>query len=395
MRKRRIHKPVGPDPSFVKLSSDRRIVLLDQEPLREAAGRAARKKIGEMEKLATLLDEFENSILPAYARWEAETLGPLLEEERQLNARIDRLEHLISRIGMEALFTGRSPFDIFEEAIREEEEWEEPEDRPETEAPESEEARDPDAERNFSEEEREFRSYVRYATGNDPDQFGKREYKKLFKEYREWRQNRESESASAAAKKEDVPARVKELYRVLVRRLHPDTGKSRNDPNSQRLWHDLQDAYAGMDVERLEILLALTDLHESGGAIRSTLYHLRKVAKEMERTVREMKFRFRDAKSSPAWTFWHSSNREKTAEKFRAAVQVRIRDAKKHIATLEEEIDFWKKNSPRRNKKKPVAKGQKSKKTPPPAFGEKAAAPPPKSSRKSTKGSKEQGLFDF
>lgn len=395
MRKRRIHKPVGPDPSFVKLSSDRRIVLLDQEPLREAAGRAARKKIGEMEKLATSLNEFENSILPAYARWEAETLGPLLEEERQLNARIDRLEHLISRIGMEALFTGRNPFDIFEEAIREEEEWEEQQDRPETEAPESEEARDPDAERNFSEEEREFRSYVRYATGNDPDQFGKREYKKLFNEYREWRQNRESESASAAAKKEDVPARVKELYRVLVRRLHPDTGKSRNDPNSQRLWHDLQHAYAGMDVERLEILLALTDLHESGGAIRSTLYHLRKVAKEMERTVREMKSRFRDAKSSPAWTFWHSSNREKTAEKFRAAVQVRIRDAKKHIATLEEEIDFWKKNSPRRNKKKPVAKGPKSKKAPPPAFGEKAAAPPPKSSRKSTKGSKEQGLFDF
>ena len=376
MKKRRKKTPPAPEPRFVKLSSDRRIILLDQEPLRAEAGRAARKKIGEMEKLSSSLEEFEKTILPAYMRWEEETLGPLLAEERQLNAKIDHLEHLLSTASLEALFTGRDPSEIYADIAREQQEWEERQaggepDRSEPELePEPEE--DPDAKREFTDEEREFRSYVRYAIGEDPDYFDKRQYKKLFNEYREWKKRREEDCGSATQKKQDIPARVKELYRVLVRRLHPDTGKSRNDPNNQRLWHDLQDAYAAMDVERLEVLLALTDLHESGSAIRSTLYHLRKVAKEMERTVRDLKNRFREARSSPAWQFWHADNRQKVGAKMRAAVEARIRDAKNHIATLEQQIDFWKQDAGMSKRKAPKPKGRKSK-------GD----------------SSEQGLFDF
>jgi hypothetical protein len=376
MKKRRKKTPPAPEPRFVKLSSDRRIILLDQEPLRAEAGRAARKKIGEMEKLSSSLEEFEKTILPAYTRWEEETLGPLLAEERQLNAKIDHLEHLLSTASLEALFTGRDPSEIYADIAREQQEWEERQaggepDRSEPELePEPEE--DPDAKREFTDEEREFRSYVRYAIGEDPDYFDKRQYKKLFNEYREWKKRREEDCGSATQKKQDIPARVKELYRVLVRRLHPDTGKSRKDPNTQRLWHDLQNAYAAMDVERLEVLLALTDLHESGSAIRSTLYHLRKVAKEMERTVRDLKNRFREARSSPAWQFWHADNRQKVGAKMRAAVEARIRDAKNHIATLEQQIDFWKQDAGMSKRKAPKSKGRKSK-------GE----------------SSEQGLFDF
>ncbi len=376
MKKRRKKTPTAPEPRFVKLSSDRRIILLDQEPLRAEAGRAARKKIGEMEKLSSSLEEFEKTILPAYTRWEEETLGPLLAEERQLNAKIDHLEHLLSTASLEALFTGRDPSEIYADIAREQQEWEERQaggepDRSEPESePEPEE--DPDAKREFTDEEREFRSYVRYAIGEDPDYFDKRQYKKLFNEYREWKKRREEDCGSATQKKQDIPARVKELYRVLVRRLHPDTGKSRKDPNTQRLWHDLQNAYAAMDVERLEVLLALTDLHESGSAIRSTLYHLRKVAKEMERTVRDLKNRFREARSSPAWQFWHADNRQQIGTKMRAAVEARIRDAKNHIATLEQQIDFWKQDAGMSKRKAPKSKGRKSK-------GD----------------SSEQGLFDF
>ena len=376
MNKRRKKTPSVPEPGFVKLSSDRRIILLDQEPLREEAGRAARKKIGEMEKLGSSLEEFEKTILPAYTRWTEETLGPLLAEERQLNAKIDHLEHLLSTASLEALFTGRDPSEIYADIAREQQEWEkrqaggEP-DQSEPE-PEPEPEEDPDAEKDFTDEEREFRSYVRYAIGEDPEYFDKRQYKKLFNEYREWKKRREEDCGSATQKKQDIPARVKELYRVLVRRLHPDTGKSRKDPNTQRFWHDLQNAYAAMDVERLEVLLALTDLHESGSAIRSTLYHLRKVAKEMERTVRDLKNRFREARSSPAWQFWHADNRQKVGAKMRAAVEARVRDAKNHIATLEQQIDLWKQDAGMSKRKAPKSKGRNSK-------GD----------------SSEQGLFDF
>jgi hypothetical protein len=397
MKKKRKKKPVTAEPRFVKLSSERRIILLDQQPLREEAGRAARKKIGEMEKLNTSLSEFEKTIRPAYERWEAETLGPLLAEERQLIAKISHLEHLISRAGLEALFTGRDPQEIYEEVAREQQEWEERQasGEPESPGPEPEEPYDPDAEREFPDEEREFRAYVRYACGDEPDQFSKREYKKLFNEYREWKKKREGEGGSVGRKKEDVPARVKELYRVLVRRLHPDTGKSRNDPNVQRLWHDLQTAYAAQDVERLEVLLAMTDLHESGSAIRSTLFHLRKVAKEMENTVRELKARFREARTSPAWAFWHSDNREKAGAKIRAATEARIREAKNHITILEAEINLWKKDARQPTRREPGSKNHKAKKKSPPIFGESQPNSNSTPPRKQSGASKDQGFFDF
>lgn len=395
MKKRRKPAPAAPETRSVNLSKDRRIILLDQEPLRAEAGRAARKKISEMQKLASSVEEFENTILPAYERWENEMLGPLLMEERQLKAKIAQLEHLIHRATLESLFTGRNAGEIYEEADREMKEWEErqanQDAEPSTPEPE-EEPFDPDGDREFSDEEREFRAYVRFACGDEPDKFSKREYKKLFNEFREWKQKREGEAATVSRKKEDVPARVKELYRVLVRRLHPDTGKARNDPHTERLWHDLQDAYAEMDVERLEVLLALTDLHESGSAIRSTLFHLRKVAKKMESTVRELKSRIREARSSPAWAFWHSENREQTASKFRAAIERRIRVAKNHIATLEAEINYFKKTSPSQ-KEQASQPGVEKTKNEPPVFGN----PVPDSSppRKPKRVSKNQGSFDF
>jgi hypothetical protein len=397
MKKKRKPASSAPEPRFVKPSSDRRIILLDQQPLREEAGREARKKIGEMEKLNTSLSEFEKTIRPAYERWEAETLGPLLAEERHLIAKISHLEHLINRAGLEALFTGRNVRKIYEEVAREQQEWEERQaaGKSEPPRPEPEEPYDPDAEREFSDDEREFRAYVRYACGNEPDRFTKREYKKLFDEYLGWKKKREGEAGSVGRKKEDVPARVKELYRVLVRRLHPDTGKSRNDPNIQRLWHDLQNAYAAQDVERLEVLLAMTDLHESGSAVRSTLFHLRKVAKEMGNAVRELKARFREARTSPAWAFWHSDNREKAGAKIRAATEARIREAKNHITILESEINLWKQDARQPTKRGPGSMNHKAKKASPSTCGDTEPTPNPAPPGKQSGASKDQGFFDF
>jgi hypothetical protein len=102
---------------------DRRIILLDQEPLREEASRAARKTISEIAKLSSSLEEFDKTILPAYSRWESETFGALLEEEAKLYAKIARLESLMQEVAMEAFFTGRHPGDIYDEAERAMEEW--------------------------------------------------------------------------------------------------------------------------------------------------------------------------------------------------------------------------------------------------------------------------------
>ena len=56
-----------------------------------------------------------------------------------------------------------------------------------------------------------------------------------------------------------VDERVRELYRRLVRRLHPDL-RADGSTAVSALWHEVQEAYAASDVARMEILLALSDI---------------------------------------------------------------------------------------------------------------------------------------
>ncbi|MFM8983222.1 MAG: hypothetical protein ACKOLA_10015, partial [Spartobacteria bacterium] len=86
--KRRRKKSGYPEMPRVQYSKDRRIVLLDQQPLREEAGGEAKRFMREVNEHSETLAEFDRTIRPAFERWEAENLGPLLDEERRLNAKI-------------------------------------------------------------------------------------------------------------------------------------------------------------------------------------------------------------------------------------------------------------------------------------------------------------------
>jgi DNA replication initiation complex subunit (GINS family) len=383
----------------VQYSKDRRIVLLDQQPLREEAGGEAKRILREVNEHAEKLAEFDRTILPAFERWEAETLGTLLDEERRLKFKISELEGLLEFADFEALFTGRDPYEIFEEAQREfANDTPRSQDAAHDDAPPPEPEPDfkpePDPDEGFDPEERDFRSYVRFVFGDDPDSLGKRKYQRLFEDYRRWREKMGAGRSASRPDSKDAPARVKEIYRILVRRLHPDTGRDRSNPQTRRLWDDLQDAYASQDLERLEVLLAITDLHENGSAVRSTLYHIRQVARQLRTQLDGLKLRLLQAKKSPAWTLWHAKNRESAEKKLRATVEKRVESAKIQLADLEAEVARWKEEADRK-------KARKRRPKPDPVDSTNSAIKPAekpassKTRKKKSSGADEQDLFDF
>ena len=403
MKRRRPKSHRVPPPLRVSYSKDRRIVLLDQQPLREEAGGEAKRILQEVNEHAEKLAEFDRTILPAFERWESKNLGPILDEERRLNSKISELERLLEFADFESLFTGRDPYEIFQEAQREfagdtpRNRRENPDDDDDFEhdfAEDEPPPRQPDPDEGFDPEERDFRSYVRFVFGDDPDSIGKRKYQRLFEDYRRWRQKM-GVGQSARRDTQDTPGRVKEIYRILVRRLHPDTGRDRSNPQTRRLWDDLQDAYAQQDLERLEVLLAITDLHESGSAARSTLYHIRQVARQLRTQLDGLKLRLLQAKKSPAWSFWHSKNRQSAEKKLREAAEKRVQSAKTQLAQIESEVARWKaeSESKKARKRAPKAKAKPDPTQPAPKTHEKAMAPKPR--KKKSASSESQDLFDF
>jgi hypothetical protein len=95
---------------------------------------------------------------------------------------------------------------------------------------------------------------------------------------------------------------VKALYRILVRRLHPDL---RDDASASvsSLWHEVQEAYAASDVPHLEILLALVDIESDSMGAQTSLGQMRSILAELERAARALEKSLREAEGEDAWNF--------------------------------------------------------------------------------------------
>ena len=99
-----------------------------------------------------------------------------------------------------------------------------------------------------------------------------------------------------------VDARVKTLYRKLVRRLHPDHRNDRETAVSN-LWHEVQEAYAAADVARMEILLALSDIQANVLGDQTTLAQMTSVRSELQRSLRALEKSVAEAEDEEAWNF--------------------------------------------------------------------------------------------
>jgi len=334
-KKSKFHIPAGK----VVLSKDRRLILIDQMPLRRAAEKDALKGLREAAKVRGALDEFERRILPEYTRWEESHLTPLLAEEQAIEAKIYELEDLFEEMIFANEVLGVPGKETYEDFVKTQAQQNEnatgDQDEPRrTEMP------DFPEDEGLSDSEIAFRMFLRFAEGVDPLTLRKSEYKRFFEAFCKSRKFEPSNPRSKP-KGIEIPLRIKELYRTLVRRLHPDTGRLRQEPVFERLWHDLQDAYAAQDIDRMELLLAMTDLQSGQDGMKSTLFHMRRAAAEFLKTAREMKARLNKARKSPAWILWHSPDRVKTAENFLLEVRERIFHTQKVLSDLQARVDAY------------------------------------------------------
>ena len=198
MIKRRKKARSGLDSSESRNLHERSIVLVDQRPLREAAGQEAQELLREVDRLHAALNEFDRIIQPNYDRWESQNLSSLLEEERQLEYKISELQSDIDLAEEEAFFKRADPYKIFKKAEAEREavkaaQQENDTDRSDASAQaEAESQAQYEREAQFSEEEQAFRIYVRLSTELEPDALSEYQYSRLFEEYRAWRKKADS-----------------------------------------------------------------------------------------------------------------------------------------------------------------------------------------------------------
>ncbi len=333
------------------------LIVVDQEPLRRAAAERCDECLADIEKARADLARFEREDRPAFERWMAGKFGQAMTEIRTLEAQYAEKAGLAEAIEMEMIFGGsESHHEAYLVVMKRRERVRqgfapEPEERTgaakASAAEEDEDDDDDDMERFLLAEK--FEEYCAQELGVNPEQLKRREYDALFKEFK---RKMAGPDAGPKARPSAPPprpqpgsavnpdARVKELYRQLVRRLHPDT-RADGDVTVAEVWHEVQAAYAAGNVERLEALLAFADVREKRFGPQTTLAQIRAVFTDLVRTLHAVRRSIAEAREAPAWNFTRTLDRVALERQTRADLTRDLVRRRAELADITRVLENW------------------------------------------------------
>jgi hypothetical protein len=338
----------------------RGLVALDQGPLRREAGAGCSAAMGRLEQLRKAWNRFEREDKPSFVRWRAREFGPLLSELREVEERVREHEALVHEVEMEMRRGFYDPATAYQRVMFRRGNpgvlaYEEPQPRSKRQAGE-------EAKLTEFEQEALFQDWVRKFIGTNPDKLDDTAYTTTFEAFKshmfrnrapepppsqnfrraeEQRRRRVEEQVSDPS----IDPRVKELYRLLVRRLHPDL-RADGSATVSGLWHEVQDAYAATDIAHLEILLALSDIESDRFSDQTSVGQMRAVLAELERAIFALEDSLRQARGENAWNFARIGPGPDLRTEIETELRANLRRRSERLTLLQQTIAEW--SRPRR-----------------------------------------------
>jgi hypothetical protein len=324
-------------------------VWIDQAPIRRTVAADCTALMTRLERVRVGWHTFERKDKPAFVRWRAREFGALLSQARDVEDRIRQAQALIHEVEMEmrrhfqdvgtayqrVMFRRENPA---ADAVEEDEE------------PGPSDPSKPGVARKLSEFEKEalFQEWVQKFLGTNPDKMDDHAYSATFEVFKSqmFVSAREEPRVNSARPRTvrpelataipfdggQVDTRVKQIYRKLVRRLHPDRRADGNAAVST-IWHEVQEAYAASDVARMEILLALSGIEADQLGEETSLFQMHAVLAELKRSLRALEKSLREAEGEDAWDFARTG----PSEDLRVQVE---RDLKRDLSGRMERLEL-------------------------------------------------------
>ena len=317
MIRSRLAERVSRGRAVTVLGRDRlEIVWIEQAPLRASAAGECTDMMARLEQARLCWHQFERQDKPAFVRWRSREFGALLSTARDIEDKIRNAQNLIHEVEMEMRRKIQDPHSAYRRALFRREK---PPVSPKIgRLPSNGSQLTP----HLSEFEQEalFQEWVQTFLGTNPAKMDDDAYSTSFEVFKshmfvgpgsapgrsdpDRRMSgvlRSMRNPRAQRNRERLIRGVKEIYRRLVRRLHPDL-RADGDATVSSLWHEVQEAYTAGDVARMELLLALSDLSNAPGA-STTLSQMRSALSELTRSVRALELSLVEARREDSWNF--------------------------------------------------------------------------------------------
>lgn len=288
----------------------RTLVLLDQQKVRADATLACRREMELLEKATSALQRFESNDREPFARWMSATFGPLLTNLRELTARISKQNSIIAEVEEEMFWTG---------------------------------------ERN----ERAAFLRVRMRAEN-PDLVAAMETPLQSEQPGRLPPPLATDRVRTSKSHSTDESRIKEVYRLLVRRLHPDM-RTQCAPDVSALWHEVQEAYATGNLDRLETLARMTDIRSDSIGPETSVSQMRAILKNIRSAFNSVQHKLKAARADAAWNFSKLQDRTELQSRMQKQLAADTARATEKLSGLEARIASWTSAKPKTKKSPPKA----------------------------------------
>jgi hypothetical protein len=268
-------------------------VRVDGTGIRKKIKKAYEKALRDLDNSRRVLNQFDQTDQPQFSRWFNSHFGALLTELRELNLKLAADDAIVFMVQNEVMFGGGSYARAYQRVM-------ELREHPEPVSPppnggERDGKREPFGEGpekgNLEDEDDPLKAIFEEMFGalgpgeDSPDQGDLR-----------------GGQFTAMASPPHASKRLKELYRAVVRRLHPDSQREMTAQKTE-WWHQAQAAYEAGDAEQLEVILTLCEIGESGVIAHTSASLLQRITAQLKSSLREIKRQINHRRREPAWNF--------------------------------------------------------------------------------------------
>lgn len=271
------------------------LIRLDTADIRKEYHARCRKAKSIFERYQEDWRLHNEECLPAYNRWLHSEFGPSLSKLKEMQIEHERKLHIIEQMSNRHYFHNTSWHVAYREVMEEIEAV----DNPVT----------PDDDAYESEDSGEDEGGVKDDAYEDMmDLFGNMLGGGM-------------EPDVSVQERDDSLRQLKDVYREICKKLHPDTG-GEFDQRTSALWHDAQEAYKDEDIDKLRSLLAVCEMR--GGAVPSTAncWQILEIQSHFKSGVQSLRSVLRDAKRHPGWDFINWSGKDLEQRRRRVAVEL-------------------------------------------------------------------------
>jgi len=293
---------------------------LNQDELFRELNRRENDLRQELAELEAKLRQFEDADRPAYDRWLRLEFGPELQDLETLHAQI-RIEKLKARRIHDLVQDGYHPREArylveasFQAASAEATEGDDSAEDPQSDlfenSPHA--AERPPKRDAWSEDEIEARRRAK----RDAKREARKDARREKGQARKGAHAEAGLSARAPHPSEKSASRLTAIYRILVRKLHPDSPtatRAITPARARNLWHEVQDAYRRREADRLLTIATWLENQESVNGpgesetdritVGISYSERKKLFRGLETLRKKLEKRIETLAADPAWEF--------------------------------------------------------------------------------------------